>query len=118
MSPDGPGPEPPADPEEWTDEQWLAWLRATDADDAGGSEGSGPPAATRGSRLVRSPAGQVLGDAMLGLAHAVYGHQVDEVTVVADGDAEPGDEPFRVRLDAEHPERSTVVFRSTEPPAG
>ena len=25
--PDG----PPADPEEWTDDQWLAWLRATDA---------------------------------------------------------------------------------------
>ena len=24
--------EPPSDPDEWSDEQWLEWLRATDTD--------------------------------------------------------------------------------------
>jgi len=112
-----PFPEPPADPEEWTDEEWLAWLRATDADEAGGASES--PPTTRGARIVESPSGHLLGEAMLGLAHAIYGRQVDEVVIVAAGDSEPGDdEPFIVHLDPDHPERSTVVFRPPDPGAG
>ena len=108
-------PEPPADPEDWTDEQWLAWLEATDTEDSATAPGA---ARTPGARVVESPAGRVLGDAMLGLAYAVFGRQVDEVAIVAEGDSEPGDdEPFSVRLDPDHPERSVVIFPRTDRPA-
>ncbi|HUY65028.1 MAG TPA: hypothetical protein VMV14_11010 [Acidimicrobiales bacterium] len=56
------GADPPVDPEEWTDEQWLAWLSATDAE-------LPPPAETARvtARFKDRPAGQVLAAAMLGL---------------------------------------------------
>ena len=111
-SPDG----PPADPEEWTDEQWIAWLKATDADVA--PEADARPA-TLGGRVAHSGGGQVLGQAMLGLAYAIYGRPDDEIVIVAEGDSQPDeDEPFTVNLDPDHPERSEVVFRSvSERPA-
>lgn len=104
--------EPPDDPEEWTDEQWLAWLVATD-------DGHEPPPARpdRVDRAVSSAVGYVMGQAMLGMANAIYGHDDPEVVVVVEGTGEPGDdEPFTVHLDAEHPEDSYVVFH--EPPPG
>jgi hypothetical protein len=109
--PDG----PPADPEEWTDDQWLAWLRATDGD-ADGEGGHGP--VTTAGRITHSSGGQVLGSAMLGMANAIYGRHDDEVVIVAEGDASPdGEEPFRVHLDPDHPERSSVIFREPlDPP--
>ena len=108
--PDG----PPADPEEWTDDQWLAWLRATDAPTEAGAR----PVTPLG-RGTHSPGGAVLGLAMLGMANAIYGRLDNEVVIVAEGDSEPDkDAPFSVHLDPDHPERSTVVFREpTEPPA-
>jgi hypothetical protein len=109
--PDGPGP-PPDDPEEWTDEQWLAWLKATDdlAESPEPSLGTGP-------RITRSAGGQVLAQAMLGMAQAIFGRQDDEIVIVSEGDAEPeGEQPFTVHLVPDHPERSYVEFRrhSTE----
>lgn len=105
---------PPADAEEWSDEQWLAWLAATD--------GEAPPTstpATRLGRLTRSPAGSALGNAMTGMADALYGPRRDEVAVVAEAPGEPpGDDPFEVRLDPEHPERSQVVHRKAGPEPG
>ena len=104
---------PPADPEEWSDEQWLEWLKATDAErraDSDGSTPSGP--VTRMGRIARSPEGQVLGQAMLGLSYAIYGRRDDEVVVVAEGSGEPGDDgPVRVELDEGHPERSRAIVR-------
>lgn len=115
MKPRGEGipDEPPADPEEWTDEQWLAWLEATDPD---GDRATGHDAALRPltslNRLARSSGGHVLGQAMLGIANVIYGRREDEIVVVADSDGEPDtDEPFTVHLDPDHPERSSVVFR-------
>ena len=106
---------PPADPEEWTDEQWLAWLEATDAPI---SEDPSRPV-TAGGRVAHSTGGQVLGQAMLGMAYAIYGRKDDEVVIVAEGDSEDGeDEPFTVHLDPHHPERSTVVFRRVAEPPG
>jgi len=108
--PDG----PPANPEEWSDEQWLAWLEATDANAP--LEGGGRPA-TPGGRITHSSGGQVLGQAMLGMAYAIYGRRDDEVVIVAEGDSEPDDdEPFTVHLDPDHPERSSVVFRQVPKP--
>jgi hypothetical protein len=101
---------PPSDPEEWSDEQWLAWLKATD-DQPPVAEAAAP--VTTGARLARSAGGSVLAQAMLGMAHAIYGRRDDEVVIVVDGGSEPDeDQPFEVHLDAEYPERSSVVFRS------
>lgn len=110
MSVDGETPsEPPADPEEWSDEQWIAWLRATDAKESG--EAPDRPV-TPGSRLVHTAGGAVLGTAMLALSQAIYGRRDDEVVVVVDGGTAPApDVDFEVHLDPEHPERSAVVFR-------
>jgi hypothetical protein len=106
---------PPADPEDWTNEQWIEWLNATDAQ--AGVDRDDPPVTPIG-RIARSSGGQVLGQAMLGMANAIFGRQDDEVVIVSEGDTEPDpDEPFTVHLDPDHPERSTVVFRpGVEPP--
>lgn len=111
--------QPPDDPEEWSDEQWLAWLQATDQmDQMDGhhpdteSTGSEDPEATVTTCIARSSGARALGEAMRGMARAMYGQQYDEVVIVAEGSGEPGDdEPFTVHLDPDHPERSTVVFK-------
>ncbi|HVX21872.1 MAG TPA: hypothetical protein VHB02_11030 [Acidimicrobiales bacterium] len=101
--------DPPADADDWSDDQWLAWLRATDPDYP-----DDRPVTALG-RLTRSSGGQALGQAMLGLANAMYGRNDDEVVVVRDrGDADDGDQPFAVRLDPDHP----VVVVRTPPPGG
>ena len=98
--------EPPSDPELWTDEQWLTWLKATDAvidlDDS---------RAPIVSRVARSAGGQVLGEAMKGLANAMYGPKDEEIVIVIEAGGQPlDDEPFTVHIDREHPEQSTAVF--------
>lgn len=102
--------EPPSDPNEWTDEQWLEWLKATDEDPP---DEAGEGISKVVQRVVKSTSGQVMGQAMLGMARAIYGRQDDDAIVVVE-DAGEGvtDEPFAVRLDPEHPERSSVVFRT------
>jgi hypothetical protein len=103
-------PLPPHDPEQWTDDQWLEWLKATDAE---GDDGSTRAPASVADRVVQSVGGQMLGQAMLGLAQAIYGPKQEEVVIVAEGSSEPSeDEPFAVRLNPEHPERSRVIFKS------
>ena len=101
--------EPPSDPNEWTDEQWLEWLKATDDvpfDDPGESISEAV------KRIVQSTPGQVIGQAMLGMAHAIYGRQDDEVIIVVEGKGETtDDEPFAVRLDFDHPAYSLVEFK-------
>jgi hypothetical protein len=106
---------PPDDPEEWTDEEWLVWLEATDAE-ARAEDRTRP--VTRSARVVRSAGGQVLGQAMLGMAIGIYGKR-DEIAIVAEAPSGPGeDEPFQVTLDPDHPERSSVVIRADGDPPG
>lgn len=101
--------DPPADPEDWTDEQWIAWLKATDTE--AGADEHAPPATSLG-RIAHSAGGHVVGQAMLGMANAIYGRRDEETVIVAEGPSDPGsDEPFTVHLDRDHPERSTVRFR-------
>jgi len=98
--------EPPADPNEWNDEQWLEWLKATDDAPFDDSEESISEVVMR---IVRSTPGLVIGQAMLGMAQAIYGRQNDEVVVVVEDNGETTDDkPFAVRLDFDHPERSLV----------
>jgi hypothetical protein len=55
---------------------------------------------------------------MLGMAQAIYGRQDEDVVMVVEGNGQTkDDEPFAVRLDPDHPERSSVVFKpgSTSP---
>ena len=101
--------EPPADPNEWTDEQWLEWLKVTDDLHSDEPEES---VSSVVKRIVRSTPGHVIGQAMHGMAQALYGRQDEEVVIVAEGNGETSDDdPFVVTLDAEHPERSSVVFK-------
>ena len=98
-------PEPPENPEEWSDEQWLAWLQRTD--DASLDEQL-PPRVT--AKWRDRPTATVLGAAMLGLRDAIYGQADREVAIVRDAPGGPPD-PDRpqVYLDPEHPELSRVV---------
>ncbi len=99
---------PPADPESWTDEQWLAWLRATDADAANPIVDEHR---TLTERAANSAIGVVLGQAMLGMARAIYGRPDEDIVIVADGEGPSReDEPFTVHLDFEHPGHSSVSF--------
>jgi len=102
---------PPDDAEAWTEEQWIAWLEATD--DPAGSGGPG-----RASRRLRdSRPASMLGAAMLGLHDVIYGRP-DEAVIVADaGGDPPGDDLPELHLDPEHPERSEVVIHRRPPPA-
>ena len=113
-------PEPPADPEAWTDEEWLAWLRATDGAGFGGDDGDeGGDPGTKMTTFTRRPAPRALGAAMLGLRNAMYGRPDDEVAVVADAGGEPpgsDTELHDLRLDPEHPERSEVVVHDERRP--
>jgi hypothetical protein len=107
--PEGPA-EPPADPEDWTDEQWLAWLEATDPGDEGDT---GPRLAAWRSH----PVGSALGAAMLGLHDAIYGRTDNEVAIVQEaGGDPPNDDLHDLRLDPDHPERSEVVVRPRPQP--
>ncbi|MGH9030231.1 MAG: hypothetical protein ACRDV4_11540 [Acidimicrobiales bacterium] len=95
---------PPDDPEDWSDEQWIEFLEATD-DSTSASEPQLKP-------RPRHPGG-VLGAAMLGLRDAIYGPPDDEAAVVVESPgAPPSDDRLEVHLDLDHPERSTVVVHA------
>jgi hypothetical protein len=103
---------PPADPEQWSSEQWIEWLKATDAD---AQADHGAPPVTRMGRVIQTGAGQLLGQAMLGMASAMYGRRDEEIVIVAEGDSEPDpDQRLSVHLDPDHPEQSFVVLRREE----
>lgn len=113
-APSGGAPEPPADPEAWTDEQWLAWLRATDGEGFGGGDGEEEGTTTRMTAFTRGPTGRALGAAMIGLRNALYGGKKDEIVVVADAGGDPPNDPelHDVHLDPDHPERSEVIVHT------
>jgi hypothetical protein len=99
---------PPDDPDEWTSEQWIAWLNETDADRI--AERNSPPATVVG-RVVHSSAGQLLGQTMIGLAQAIYGPRA-KAPVVIKAPSEPEDDrAFNLHLDFDNPEDSTVELR-------
>ncbi len=99
---------PPEDPESWTDDQWIAWLDATDDPDA-----TDPDAVTP-KHWSRGRSASMLGAAMLGLHEVIYGPHGNEIAIVVDaGGDPPGDDLPEVRLDPDHPERSEVIVRRT-----
>ncbi len=107
--------QPPRDPDEWSDEEWIAWLQETDPGD---DQAEGKDEHPRVVAHWRDrPAATVLGAAMLGLRDAIYGHPEAEVVIVQDASGDPPDDGTPVvRLDPEHPERSEVVVRQPHRP--
>ena len=58
----------------------------------------------------------MLGAAMTGMDEAMFGHKEERPGVVVEAPGEPpNDLPFDIILDAEHPERSVVVFHAADP---
>jgi hypothetical protein len=109
-SPPGDRADPPHDPEDWTDEQWLAWLEATDPD-------HDTDTAPRLAAWRDHPVGSVLGAAMLGLRDAIYGRVDNEVAIVQEAGGDPPDDDLHdIHLDPDHPERSEVVVRPPSKP--
>jgi hypothetical protein len=94
-------PEPPLDPDDWTDEQWCDWLQAIEDDPADDA----PP------RRSRHTGGSVMGAAMMGLQQAMYG-KVPRPEIVAEAEADGQDDGL-VLLDPDDPGASTVTIRPT-----
>jgi SAM-dependent methyltransferase len=102
----GVGLAPPEDPDEWSNEEWIAWLEQEDLAD----HGAPGPASTAG-RVVHSTGGQLLGQSMLGLAKAIYGRQSEQPAIVEQANSDPEDEPISLMLDPDFPDRSTAKLR-------
>lgn len=110
----------PEDSEDWTDEEWLAWLAEGDAAAAARDGGDEALAREASAGRRRSLGAEMVAAAMSGLAEAMYGPREKPAIVVdASGDP-PGDGALDVQLDPEHPEHSVVVVRPwlLRPPEG
>ncbi len=93
---------PPLDPDDWTDEQWIEWLHATETVEGSDPRVYAPRLASRGSA--------VLGAAMLGLQRGIYG-DVDKPEIVIEVDADGQDDGIKIALDPDDPSQSTIVIR-------
>ena len=100
----------PLDPDDWTDEQWQAHLRAT-GDDADGGADEG---AVLHRKLRTSAGGNVLGAAMLGLEQALYGEKPKE-EIVAEAESDDPDGELST-FDPDDPASATLHLH-TDPPA-
>jgi len=97
----------PDDPQEWTDDEWLAWLAEGDiaVDDVPAPEQARRPS------LKEGLGAKILAASMRGLHEAIYGPK-DEAAIVIEAAGDPPDpEGLDVRLDPDHPEQSVVVVR-------
>jgi hypothetical protein len=92
--------QPPDDPDEWSDQQWIDWLHATE-DETGAEERVFAP-------RLSSPAGVVLGAAMTGLQKGMYG-DVDKPEIVIEVAGKGRDDGTKIDLDPDDPWASTVV---------
>jgi hypothetical protein len=90
-------PVPPTNPEDWSDEQWIAYLKATDLlQDDGCFEEFSP--VTRMSRIARTTGGRMVGVAMRTLDEIIYGHR-DQPAAVAESPDKGLENDFEVELD-------------------
>jgi hypothetical protein len=94
--------EPPEDPEDWTEEQWRAWLATAPPDP---DTGRAHPL----TRAVSTSGGTMLGAAMLGLDQAIYGER-PKAEVVAEADAD-GLDLGDLDLDLDDPAASRMTVR-------
>ena len=100
----------PEDPEDWTDEQWIAWLEEAEAEERQRVE-EDPERPTLPSWRKAPIATQFLAVSMLAMHDVFYGKREEPAIVVDAAGDPPGDEPLDVHLDPEHPEESVVIVR-------
>jgi hypothetical protein len=96
---------PPDDPEEWSDEQWIAYLEATEPD-----PGPIQPARVHPNKTGRNLVVRLAGAGMIGAYDAIYGTKEERIEVVAE-EGEPFDPDLIVDLVPDHPEESTVHLK-------
>jgi len=101
----------PDDPNDWSDEEWLAWLEAGDAAERAAAESGGDDRPTLPSWLKGPVALQFLAASMTAVGEAIYGKK-DEPAIVIQASGDPGeDDGLTLQLDHEHPEESVAILR-------
>jgi hypothetical protein len=102
---------PPVDEDDWSDDQWLAWLAETAAD-----RPSSQSAVSRRAP-ARSFGQAMLAGGLVGIHEALYGPREEEPALVMQAD-EPGPDGMAVHLDAEDPKASWVRLAWNPPSPG
>ena len=98
---------PPDDPDEWTAEQWMTYLR--DTEDESASDDS------RYARRFKSRPATIVGNAMHAVHDLIYGPR-EEPEFVIESDQDGDDDDADVHLDASDPSASTVRITKPSPP--
>ena len=98
---------PPDDAENWSDEEWIAWLESTD------DSGERQPAVSA-PRKGRSVGTQMLASVMLGFHEMIYGKQDEQQVQIAPAPGPPDDEDIEVHLDPDDPSQSEIRFKNGE----
>lgn len=99
--------EPPRDPDDWTEDQWIEWLEAT-AD----APSSDDPELTPRRWGTGNGAGAVIGAAMMGLDRALHGEQPKPDVVIESHSDDPDRDASR--FDPEDPGSSTIRLTDTD----
>ena len=101
----------PDDPNDWSDEEWIAWLEAGDAAEREAATSSQsdqvPPPTWRKAPV----AVQFLAASMTAVGEALYGKK-EQPAIIIQASGDPGDDDgMDVQLDPEHPEESVATLR-------
>lgn len=95
----------PQGADDWTEEQWRAWLAEAPADP---DSGRAHPL----TRIIHSPSGTVLGAAMTGFDQALFGERAKaEIVAIAD---DPGEGLDDLDLDLDDPGASRIRLTGDE----
>ena len=102
----------PDDPQDWSDEEWLAWLEEGDAEERARQAAADADDRPALPSWRKAPvAAQFLAASMIGVAEAIYGPK-EEPAIISEAPGEPpGDEGFDVHLDPDKPDESVIVVR-------
>ena len=94
-------PSPPDDPEDWSDEQWIEYLDATDPEEALDSLITDSDPVTVMGKLSKTGSGQVLGTLMTTVGEIFYGEK-NKPSIVEEAPGDSEDERVhRIELDSE-----------------
>lgn len=100
---------PPDDAENWSDEEWIAWLESTDP-----HAGARQPEVSA-PRKARSVGTQMLASVMLGFHELIYGKPDDQqVQIAPSPDPLPEDDEMSITLDPDDPSNSEIRFKNGE----
>ena len=96
----------PDDPNDWSDEEWIAWLEAGDAAEPEEDDRPVLPSWRKGPLAL-----QFLAASMTAVGEAIYGKK-EQPAIIIQAPGDPGeDDGLDVHLDQEHPEESVAIIR-------